>query len=235
MAQTGEDELIRLLRGQDALVQEVYSILEEEEKKDEVLRAVVLSSMKPCANPLAQVDPVRVFTLDAIRNVCIKYRLRFLPAGRFKGHLPAEALQAIRRIEAGSGAPLGGFMMMAVTAHFKLCDCEADPMLFVPLGGDKFYMVHRWGHDLRTMRAVLGWPVRSVVHLATLLVMVAAFLAALVPSAWLSAEPQTAWLSLNRFALFTCAMLFLGAATSYAWLAFFGQFSKEAWNSSTFN
>ncbi len=235
MPHTGEDELIRLLRGQDALVQEVYSILEEEEKKDDILRAVVLSSTKPCTNVLTGIDHRLVFTLDAIRTVCIKYRLRFLPAGRFKGHLPAEALQAIRRIEAGSGAPLGGFMVLASAKHFKLRDCEADPMLFVPMGGDEYYLVHRWGRDMRTTRAVFGWPMRSWGQLAAVVIVLAALVAALVPSAWLSTEPRPAWFSLNRFALFICVTLFLSAATSYAWLAFFGQFSKEAWNSSTFN
>lgn len=235
MDQTGEDELIRLLRGQDALVQEVYSILEEEEKKDTVLRAVIRSSFSPSVNQLYGAAPERVFTLGAIRNVCIKYRLRFLPSGRFKGPVPAEALYAVKRVEAKHGAPLAGFMILAPSSQFRLCDCNADPMLFVPMGRDRYYLVHRWGHDMHALRAVMGWPVRGIVHMAATVLLLAATMAAIVPSAWLSPELPAEWWSINRLALFTCLSLFLGAAASFGWLAFFGQFSKEAWNSSTFN
>lgn len=58
MSRTREDELSGLLRGQAAIVQEVYSILEEEEKKDELLRAAVLSSMKHRENRVAGFGPV---------------------------------------------------------------------------------------------------------------------------------------------------------------------------------
>lgn len=235
MDQTGEDELIRLLRGQDALVQEVHSILEEEEKKDAVLRAVIRSSFNPSVNHLDGVAPERVFTLDAIRNVCIKYRLRFLPSGRFKGPVPAGALFAVKRVEARHGAPLTGFMVLAPSGQFKLCDCNADPMLFVPLGNDRYYLVHRWGNDMHALRAVMGWPVRGIAQLAATVLLLATSMAAIIPSAWLSAEMPTEWWSINRLALFTCLSLFLSAAASFGWLAFFGQFSKEAWNSSTFN
>lgn len=235
MASTSEDELTRLLRGQNALVQEIYSILAEEEKMDEVLRAVVQSSIKPGLNHIEDAEPARTFTAGSIRSVCIKYRMRFLPSGRYKGRVPAEALHAIKRIEARSGVPLGGFMILAPAAHFKLCDCNADPMLFVPLGNDRYYLVHRWGNDMRAMRAVWGWPLRSALQLATTVVLFAALMTALVPTTWLSMEPGMAWWSVSRLGLFTCLTLFLSAATSFGWMAFFGQFSKEAWNSATFN
>lgn len=231
---TGQDELVRILRGQEALVQEVYSILEEEEKKDDVLRAVVLSSLKPCTNRIAGLDALRIFTLDDIRRTCIRYRLRFLPAGRFKGDVPTEALHTIRRLEARSDGPLGGFMILAPAKRFRLCDCDADPLLFVPLRSGNYYLVHRWGNDLRPARAIFGWPVRSPMHLAITVLAATLLLSLALPTAWLT-EGSAPWWNLQRFGVFLCTTLVAGAATSFGWFAFFGQFSNEAWDSKTFN
>lgn len=235
MHHTGEDELIRILRGQDSIIQEVYSILEEEEKKDEVLRAVVLSSKNHCANRIGGADPARIHSKDAIRRVCVKYRLRFLPAGRYKGALPTEALHAIRRTEARSGIPLGGFMILAPAKQFTLCDCDADPLLFVPMDDGRYYLLHRWGRDMRAMRAVLGWPVRGWMHLTATVLLVSMVLAAVIPTHLLTTVPDAPWLNIHRFGALICFNLFLNAATSFGWFAFFGQFSKDAWNGPTFN
>ncbi len=51
--------------------------------------------------------------------------------------------------------PLRGFKVMAPAARFKLCDSDADPLLFVPVGKDHYYLVHKWGGDLRWHRALL--------------------------------------------------------------------------------
>ena len=99
MSRTHEDELSGLLRGQAVIVQEVYSILEEEQKKDELLRAAVLSSMKHRENRVAGLDPLRTYDVEDIRRACVKYRLRFLPAGRFKGNIPREAIYTLRQLE----------------------------------------------------------------------------------------------------------------------------------------
>ncbi len=235
MQHASEDELIRILRGQESLVQEVYSILEEEEKKDDILRAVIRTSRKPALNSIVEADPSRIFTLADIRNTCIKYRLRFLPAGLFKGTIPVEALHAVRHIEARTGAPLEGFMIMAPAARFKLCDCDADPLLFAPLANGNYYLLHRWGRDLSPLRAVMGWPVRGWQQLVATVWLAAALISAVLPTYLLTTDQGGTWWNLNRFATFNCTFLLLSAATSFGWFAFFGQFSKNAWNSATFN
>jgi hypothetical protein len=232
----GEDnELVSLLKGQGAIMQEVFSILEAEEKKDDLIRAAIGSSLKPADNRMAGLDPSRIFNEADIRKICVKYRLRFLPAGRFKGVLPLEAVYQVRQLEERSGSPLRGYMMLAPASRFKLCDRDADPMLFLPLGGGSHYLVHRWGKDMGPWRVLTGWPVRGPMQLAITVLLVSAILAALIPTGWLTAEPGAGWWGGYRFGAFFCTLMFACAATAFSWFTFFGQFSSEAWNSKTFN
>ena len=152
----GEDnELVSLLKGQGAIMQEVFSILEAEEKKDDLIRAAIGSSLKRAENRVDGLDPSRIFNEAEIRNACVKYRLRFLPAGHYKGVLPLEAVYQVRQLEARSSAPLKGFMILAPVSRFKLCDGNADPMLFIPVGGGSHYLVHRWGNDMGDRKSVV--------------------------------------------------------------------------------
>jgi len=232
---TERDRLEQLLRGQHALVDQVHQWLEEDAKQDDILRAVVLSSRNPRPVHLHWPDPDRVFSLHDIRALCIKYRLRFLDAGLFKGHLPAAALQAIRQLECQGTGPITGFKFMAPAERFKLCDSEADPLLFVPLGDDRFYLVHKWGNEVSLSRAVFGLPFRSPAHLVGAVLLAAVVLTLLVPTGVLTSEPGVPyWNGVRSLFLFWSVMT-LSAFTAFAWMAFFGQFSDRAWDSRYFN
>lgn len=235
MPNTREDELLGLLRGQGSIVQEVYSILEDEEKKDELLRAAVLSSMTHRENNVAGLDPSRTYDVEDIRRACVKYRLRFLPAGRFKSDIPRGAIHALRQLEDRSDAPLGGFKIMAPAKRFRLCNCDADPLLFLPVGGGSYYLVHQWGRSISPWRALAGWPVRNWKNLVATVLIASVIIGALTPSSWLVADPTVSWWGGHRLMAIFSTTMFLCATTAFGWLAFFGQFSEEAWNSKTFN
>ncbi len=235
MRHTREEELAELLRGQASIVQEAYSILEQADKQDELVRAAIRSTLKRRTNHLPVPDPSRIFSLEDIRSSCIRYRLRFLPSGRFRGTIPHEAVHAVRRLEARAGHPVHGFMIMAPAKRFQLCDCDADPMLFVPLADGTFYLAHQWGREISPWRAALGWPVRTWRHLAVSVVLASAIFSALLPTAWLTNDVLAGWWGGFRFGAFFCTTMMACAATAFGWMAFFGQFSTEAWDSRTFN
>ena len=229
------DRLELLLRGQGDILQQLHGILDSEQKRDDAMEAYVLSSLKPASNVVLDPEPWRVFHRDEIRNCCVKYRLRFLPAGRFKGKLPMQALYALRQLEARTVMPLEGFMIMAPAKRFKLCDCDSDPLLFVPLDDDLYYLIHRWGTDMRPWRAVMGWPVRGLKELSITVLVAGLIIGAMLPISFLSTDPAATWWSGNRLFGFFWTTVFLAASTVFSWFTFFGQFSTEAWNSKTFN
>lgn len=229
------EEELRSLRGSAAFLEAVKGILDEEQKNDDVLRAMVLSSAKERPNRIAGLDLDRVYPATALRTVCTKYRLRFLDGGLFKGSLPPQAIHELRQLEKRASAPLAGFKIMAPAERFKLCDVEGDPLLFVPLGNDLYYLVHQWGGDLAWHRAFVNWPLRSVAHLATTVLMIATVVALFAPGSLVNSPDATSYLNGGRLLfLFWTAMVIAGF-TAFGWMAFFGKFSAEAWSSKHFN
>lgn len=226
---TERERLERILRGQQDLMDQVHTLLAEEQKHDDILRAVVRSSTKERIARIPGMDPERIFSTAAIKALCVRYRLRFLDAGLFKGELPLQAVHAIRALERKADGPLHSFKVMAPAERFKLCDSEVDPLLFVPVAEDRYYLVHKWGTDLSWHRALRGWPFRGAVNLIATVLACAVLLTFLVPGSVLEG-----WgVARSLFLLWNCMVL--ASFTVFGWFAFFGQFSSQAWNSKYFN
>lgn len=114
----------------------------------------------------AHLSQERIFTKDAIRVICQRYGLRFLPSTQYKGQLDegiAPAVEALKAANHGAIPHIGDyhkttqFMIAAPKESFVLSPRPKDPLLFCALGGDRFYLVHKWGNDLSVLRAVSTW------------------------------------------------------------------------------
>ena len=101
---------------------------------------------------------------EQIKKVAIDYRLLFLDLKYFKNKLPKEAAAAIQKLEKTHGTKLGSFKIMAPSILFRLEKTD-DPLLFVPLGNDYYYLVHKWGNDLHPFRKLLMWPFKNIWNL----------------------------------------------------------------------
>lgn len=113
----------------------------------------------------------RIMSQDAIRSTCIKYGLRFLPTRFYKGALDAGIGPKLEEFKAMNGGKLpvttdpemlgdlavrnGGTgkpqMYIAAPAEsFVLQPRPRDPLLFCRLSAFKYYLLHKWGDDLKT-------------------------------------------------------------------------------------
>ena len=110
---------------------------------------------------LDKLATANIFHIDNIKNTCIDYRLRFLDLKYFKNDLPQEAFDKIARLEAVHGTTLSGFKIMAPSKLFRLKNTD-DPLLFVPIGNDYFYLIHQWGDDLSPFRKLFMWPFKNI-------------------------------------------------------------------------
>ena len=126
-------------------------------------------------------------------------------------------------------------MIMAPSQRFKLCDSEVDPLLFVPIGQDRYYLVHKWGTDLSIARRMMGWPFRSARHLAVVVLALAAMIGLLVPTHLVTTDPAATFWGAHRLLVMVWSTMVCASFTVFGWFAFFGQFSAEAWNSRYFN
>ena len=128
---------------------------------------------------LARFPSNRIMSKDAIKATCIKYGLRFLPTRFYKGMLDqgiGPAMEAFRtycggkfpKIEAselvegnnvlgsGVGHDRPQFYIAAPAREFVLQPRPQDPLLFARLTLDKFFLIHKWGDDLKTAKLRKG-------------------------------------------------------------------------------
>ena len=133
----------------------------------EAIKSRVKSTLKTPNNSYVNtltfdaLDLDKIFHIDSIKKLCINYRLRFLDTHLFKGEYPKELYSIIPNLENDHKIQLKDFKIMAPSKLFRLKTKE-DPLLFVPIGNGYYYLVHKWGDDLKSYRKILVWPFKNI-------------------------------------------------------------------------
>lgn len=180
-----------------------------------------------------RLNPDNIFDLSDIKKLCIKYRLRFLPTKYFNAPFPVEAINAVKTLEKELNAEISNFMIVAPAKLFKLEDANSDPLLFIPLQDNKFYLVHQWGNDLSWHRRLLAWPLKSFAKLAATISVFAIVATTMLPAHVISDSKQ--FFSFGRMFFFIWCLLSTSALVSYLWFTLNQKFSEDAWNCKNFN
>ena len=175
---------------------------------------------------LDKLATANIFHIDNIKNTCIDYRLRFLDLKYFKNDLPQEAFDKIARLEAVHGTTLSGFKIMAPSKLFRLKNTD-DPLLFVPIRNDYFYLIHQWGDDLSPFRKLFMWPFKNIWNLMVLIMGISWIATSLTPMAIFSKTTSwsTYWMVyFFMFKAIAAIVLFYGFALGK-------NFNPAIWNS----
>lgn len=175
---------------------------------------------------LDKLNDDRIFHLNTIRTICIDYRLRFLDIKYFKGEIPLDAIDKIKQMENDHSKKLNNFKIMAPSIMFRLKKTD-DPLLFVPLGDNYFYLIHKWGNDLAPFRKIRMWPFRSLRNLLLTLLFVSYVITLITPISVFTSNPDSSgfWiLFLFMFKAVVSIVLFLGVALGK-------NFNPKIWNS----
>lgn len=149
----------------EELILDAYrEMLQKDGELEEELRKAL--SISPTGDlpriDTANLDEQNVFHLAHIKELATKYRLRFLDAHLFKGEIPAEAMSKLKAIQRRQTEELTHFKIMAPADLFKLSYKDKDPMLFIPMGKNLYYLVHQWGRDMSIWRKILVYPFRNI-------------------------------------------------------------------------
>ena len=173
-----------------------------------------------------QLESHRIYHLDQIREVCINYRLRFLDIKYFKNDLPESAHQAINKIETDHGTVLADFKIMAPSLLFRL-ERKDDPLLFVPIVNNYYYLVHKLGNDLHPFRKLLMWPFKNIWNLLLTVLAVSWVATEMTPMVLFTKTPDQASYWMLYFFMFKAIasiVLFYGFALGK-------NFNPAIWNS----
>ena len=112
-----------------------------------------------------------IFHQDTIKKICVRYRLRFLDSNLFKGEYPKNITSIIKNVEIKHDTTLSNFMIMAPSKLFKIKSPD-DPILFVPIGNNYYYLIHKWGEEFNVFRKLLVLPFKNIDNLTIFSVLV---------------------------------------------------------------
>jgi len=149
-------------RTEDEVLKAYRELLAADDEVDEDVLGRIFDRAGAEGNyTLNNLDQGRIYHLDDIRKLCIAYRLRFLDASLYKGEIPYEAISKIKSLEKAQQMRLADFKMLAPAPMFNLVRKDRDPLLFLNLGNNHYYLIHKWGGDLHPLRKLVVYPFRS--------------------------------------------------------------------------
>ncbi|SDB25841.1 hypothetical protein SAMN03097699_0349 [Flavobacteriaceae bacterium MAR_2010_188] len=219
-------------QNQESILELVAEIL----KRDAVINQRIensLNSGRPSTTNNFIIDHLesdRIFHIDAIKKICVDYRLRFLDSVYFKPKFPQEAITKIKELEKLHQTELKGFKIIAPSKLMKLENAD-DPLLFAPIGNGYFYLIHKWGNDLQPLRKWLYLPFKDINNILLFAVAASFVITLLIPNSIYHPE--------NATSEFWFLFLFIFKAVGFI-LIFYGvslgkNFNEQIWNSKYYN
>ena len=178
-----------------------------------------------------KIDSNRLFHVDQIRKICIDYRLRFLDFNFFKGGVPDEAYTKLKEFELNHPDLDLNIKMMAPTKLFKLENYD-DPLMFVSLGNNYYYLIHKWGNDMSYFRKMFMWPFKNIYNILVYIAIISLFFTTFVPDGifFYKNNPE-----IQFFVVFLFMFKSLAAIFIYFGFAMGKNFNENIWNSKFYN
>ena len=172
-----------------------------------------------------KLDVNKIYSINTIKRVCIDYRLRFLDIKYFKNKLPNEVYQKINSLEKVHNTKIGDFKIMAPSALFRLEKTD-DPLLFVPLGNNYYYLVHKWGNDLHPLRKLSMWPFKNIWNLLFAILLFSFLVTEITPLTLFTKTPNTSSYWMLLFFMFKA----IASVVLYFGFALGKNFNPAIWN-----
>jgi len=208
------------------VLDEVHAILNEDIQREATISGKLQENRENLA-PFnwSQLNQDNIYSLEQIKQICIKYRLRFLDSKAFIGEIPMEAVLKVKALEKKLGHPIDGFKIVAPKKLFQLEDKDSDPLLFLQLADNTFYFIHKWGGELNRFRSILATPLRSLMSMLRTLLVVAFLFALVIPTASIDVFTFLFVHSFIAICGITCMVIFMIREN----------FSDVEWNSKFFS
>tara|TARA_B100000963_G_C22526294_1_gene625460 strand:+ start:300 stop:977 length:678 start_codon:yes stop_codon:yes gene_type:complete len=204
----------------------INPLITEEKNFQTVLKLISSNSLSKNNFDFNKLEKSKIFHLSTIKKTCIDFRLRFLDHKYFKNSLPKEAFSEISKLESIHKTILSDFKIMAPSKLFRLKDTD-DPLLFVPLGNNYFYLVHKWGNDLHPYRKILMWPLKNLWNMIFFLLFISLCLTYITPTSIFSKVQSWSVFWMIYFFMFKA----VASIVIFYAFALGKNFNKAIWNS----
>ena len=177
-----------------------------------------------------QLETNRIFHRDTIKKICIDYRLRFLDLSYFKADVPLEAIDKIQALEKNHKTEVKHMKIVAPSKLFRLKNAD-DPLLFVPIGNDYYYLIHKWGNDLHPLRRLMMWPFKNIVTSIISILLFSLLLTAIMPLGLFGSQSNSS----DFLLIFLFMFKSIAAVVIYYAFAAGKNFNRAIWDSNYYN
>lgn len=229
-----KSELVKERSRQQRLMNDVTGILNESLERDKDVLNRLKNSGSSSAISVNEEDENRIYTLDQIRKICIRYRLRFLSTSLFKATFPYEAISRINELEKKLNRKIDDFRIIAPSKAFDLENINQDPLLFAQLADGRYYLIHHWGKDLKWYRRILTWPLQNFTTYFISLWILAAILSFGIPGSVMHLLSRDSELFLRLWLTVHSFIAFMGI-TFWLAMSYEKTFSSLNWESKYYN
>jgi hypothetical protein len=176
-------------------------------------------------------DPTRVFNIEEIKNIAIKFRLRFLDSQIYKGIIPSEALNEIAEVSQSQGKDLRSFKILAPITFYKLKEkSEADAILFTVTNLGNYYLLFKWGQKTKWYRNIANFPLRNFENMFACILGFTLMVSLSFPTSWITMDREADYFSMYRIATFFHMLIFDSAIAAFVLFGFYSNFSVSQWN-----
>lgn len=218
-------------KSEKAIMEEVKAIFAKNDFERNKIHETLQEKSSTIQNDLNfdLLDTDKIFHLEQIKKICIDYRLRFLDSNIFKNEIPEEAITKIRILQKEHNTTLNGFKIIAPSKSFHLLNYD-DPLLFVPIGNDYYYLIHKWGKEMNSLRKWVVLPFKNLWYFTVTSILISILISMLVPENNLSKT-----VPLASVIVFLFAFKSIFAVFAYYFFMMGKNFNEEIWQRKYYN
>ena len=218
-------------KNSDLLLQVEKILNDDENSRTEISNKLSTKNPSKAENALVfdLLKTENIYHLSHIEKICVDYRLRFLDSNLFKNTIPEEAISKIKNLEKEHQTNLSGFKIVAPSKAFHLVNYD-DPLLFVPIGNNYYYLIHKWGDEMNSFRKLMVLPLKSLWNFTIFTVILSVLVTLVIPQSNLSKSVPLAPVIIF---LFTFKSIF--AILGYFFFMVGKNFNTEIWQRKYYN
>ncbi len=220
---------------QSHLLREAYSILQGSNAKEDDYYPIYLNNHNiSTASTLSKtLDLNRIFSIEDIRFVCIKYNLRFLESKFHKAELPYDVKIKCSAFEIETNKPIV-FKIVSDASSFKTKFPKMQHALFADIGDGEYYFINQWGNEYSNYKKWFALPYRNVEILFGVILVISAILTIITPTNFITTKPNIDYFSMIRMAYFFWCIVFLSAIFTYYIVSLRKGLNDTKWDNPSF-
>jgi hypothetical protein len=176
------------------------------------------------------VDTSAIYSTSQIRALALNYRLRFLDSQHCKSYFPYESVLKIEHLNIQHKKALAGFKVLSTDKFFKDSKNTDVALLFAPTNLGNYYLIHKWGTDLKWHRKLFSWPLKNIETLFVSLIIFTFIVTMCLPTNLITLDHKATYWCAYRIGVFFHLLIFFMGFTAYFTFAFSKNLSSSIWN-----